>query len=101
MATSIWLSEQFEVYGEPTTWHDVGGVYIFAGVDANNRWSPLYVGQAASFKDRLSNHERWSEAKRRGATHIHAHVASTQTERDRLEAALVSAYQPPLNTQLR
>ena len=46
------------------TWNDIGGLYIFTYLNAQNRWPALYVGIADSFKNRLPNHERWSEARR-------------------------------------
>ncbi|NQV29533.1 MAG: GIY-YIG nuclease family protein [Candidatus Marinimicrobia bacterium] len=49
----------------------------------------LYIGKAESFKSRLDNHERWDDAVRAGATHIHAMVVATESERRQIEALLI------------
>lgn len=95
-----WSSYEFQVFSpDNTTWNDVGGIYIFAAINAENRWVALYVGQAKAFSERLPNHERWQEARRLGATHIHAMVVSKQADRDSVEAYLIQICQPRLNTQ--
>ena len=53
-----WLTYEFDVYPPNTTWNDVPGIYIFAGLNAAGRWRAYYIGQAKSFKDRLSNHDQ-------------------------------------------
>ena len=101
MNTVTWLTYQFTVYAAATTWNDVGGIYIFAGLNAQGRWRALYIGQAKSFKERLPNHENWSDAVALGATHIHAMSVPRVADRDRIEAELIAAYQPALNVQLK
>jgi len=96
-----WLSNDFHVYGPGTSWNNVGGIYIFTRLNAQGLWLPLYVGKTESFADRLPNHERWQEAMRRGATHIHAKAVRQAASRDQLERDLIQAYQPPLNDQLK
>lgn len=81
-------------------WNEVAGVYVFLKENAKN-WSILYIGQASSLKERLSNHERIPDAKRLGLTHIAATVVRLQSNRDRLEKDLIQQYQPPMNTQLK
>jgi excinuclease UvrABC nuclease subunit len=100
---SIWLNKyQFWVYDpEKTTWHDVAGIYIFAGITPQDRWRAFYIGQAKSFQDRIPNHENWLAAVRRGATHVHAMVVPLAANRDRIEAELIEACQPALNVQLK
>lgn len=98
---AIWLSYEFNSYAPNSTWNDVPGVYIFCGVNAQNQWVPLYVGQAESFRDRFSSHEKWSPAVQRGARHVHVRVVPQATMRDVVERELIKAYQPPLNTQLK
>lgn len=96
-----WLSYELGVYAPSTTWNDVAGVYIFCGVSAQNKWVPLYIGQAESFRDRFSSHDQWAPAVRLGATHVHAVVVAHAATRDLIERELVRAFQPSLNTQLR
>ncbi len=96
-----WLSYEFTIYAPNTMWNDVAGVYIFCGINAQNQWVALYVGQADSFRNRIQSHEQWSPAVWLGATHIHARVVPQVTARDAIERELIQAYQPRLNTQLK
>ena len=78
----------------------VPGVYIFCFVDPQrNVWKPVYVGQADSIRDRLANHDRWDEARRLGATHIHAKAVSHEGSRLLIERELIQRFQPELNVQ--
>jgi excinuclease UvrABC nuclease subunit len=95
-------SLDFTVYEVPgTNWNDVAGLYIFAVNTSQNNWRALYVGQADSFKDRLSSHERWREAQLLGAKHIHALPIQLEANRDIFEELLIQNLQPQLNVQLR
>ncbi len=85
-----------------TSWNEVPGVYIFAGTSTDGRWwQAKYVGQTVSFKTRLGSenikHERWPEARRLGATHIHARVVHDDIGRRSLEVMLIETYNPPMN----
>lgn len=102
MADTVqWLSHEFRVYPYKASWNDVSGVYIFVGLNEQNQWVPLYVGQADSFRTRIPGHEQWSPAVRLGATHAHAMAVQQESQRDDIERQLIEAYQPSLNTQLR
>ena len=96
---AIWQSQEFTVLTQTANWNNVAGVYVFAGVNALNQWQAHYIGQAASFEDRIPSHERWAEAARGGATHVHAKSVQLASERDALEQSLIRAYRPRLNTQ--
>lgn len=101
MNTVTWLGYEFTVYPRfGTTWNNVGGIYIFTGV-VGNQWEPYYIGRCESFLNRLPSHDRWDEAARRGATHIHARVVPQEASRATLEEALIRACNPPLNTHFR
>ena len=97
----MWLNYEFEVYPQDTYWNAVGGVYIFCGLSQQNRWVPLYIGQAESLAARLPTHARWQEAARLGATHIHVRVVQARATRDAMEQELIQAYRPQLSTQLK
>ncbi len=101
MKTVSWLNHQFTVYTKSATWNDVAGIYIFARINGRGQWEALYVGQADSLRTRIPGHERREEAERLGATHVHAKVVPLAATRDSLEAELIQAFQPPLNSQLR
>ena len=101
MVNSIckWASYTFTVFTmDGTTWNDTGGVYVFTGVTPQNQWKAHYIGITQSFRDRHPDHERWKEAQRLGATHVHAMVESQEATRLRIEKELIAAFQPPLNT---
>ncbi len=100
--TATWLTYTFTVYPHAgTSWNSVAGIYILTGVNRQNQWEPLYIGQCDSFLSRIPSHERWDEAQALGARHIHALVVSKQEDRDIIEKALIRAYQPPLNDLLK
>ena len=97
-----WLTYDFDVYLKEGNWNDVGGIYIFVGTNPMNLLLfPIYVGKAESFKVRLPNHDRWAEAVRFGATHVHAMVVPQEANRQLIEAELIQCFQPPLNVQLK
>ena len=101
--TALWLGAEFLVYPiHGTTWHEVPGVYIFAGQRfPGGAWHAVYVGQTVSFANRLADHPRTAEALQVGAVAIHARVIPTETERTSLERQLIEAYQPELNLLYR
>lgn len=102
MTKTYWLNYGFDVYDpRNTTWNDVAGIYIFAGITPQYKWKAIYIGQAKSFQGRIPNHENWAAAVRLGASHIHAMVVSLAANRDTIEAALIETYQPALNVQLK
>lgn len=96
--TANWSGYEFTVYTENTNWNEVGGIYIFCGVNPQNQWVPIYIGQADSFRNRIPQHEQWNPAVRLGATRIHALVVGQQ-QRDVIEQQLIQLYQPRLNVQ--
>lgn len=81
---------------------DQPGNYAFLKPTGPKTWTPLYFGQADSLRNRLSNHERWSDAVRAGATVIVAH-ATQGAESVRLseERDLIAKWNPPLNVHHR
>lgn len=96
-----WLTHEFEVNLHSANWKAIAGVYIFCFITPQNKWRPLYVGQAESLAERIPNHERWLEAQCLGATHVHAVAVPTAAMRDDLEQKLIHAFQPQMNQQLR
>ncbi len=42
--TVTWGSHEFGVYQQDANWNDVGGVYIFSGLNSNGRWVAIYIG---------------------------------------------------------
>jgi len=97
-------SLEFTVFNpNATKWHAVAGLYIFTylytGKDGKLYWHPLYIGQTDDFSSRMPGHERFTEAVRRGATHIHAVGVSYSTYRDAWEKQMIQYHKPIMNEQ--
>jgi hypothetical protein len=91
---------RYTYYAYPigTTFLPGPGNYCFAKVGADGRWAALYFGQTGDLSDRFESHHKADCARRRGATHIHAHVNDGgEASRLREEADLIAAYKPPCN----
>lgn len=101
MNTVNWAGYQFTVYNVNGDWNECGGIYIFAGLNPQHLWVPLYIGQADSFRNRIPSHEQWLPATLLGATHVHAMVVQQAFLRDTVEATLIRTYKPTLNVQLK
>lgn len=106
MATCTWpLGNgemlEFTIYGSGTTWNKVAGLYIFAYRTDETHWRALYIGQTDDFSARMPSHDKWSEATRLGATHVHALVVPLVANRDKWEKMLIQHLQPPMNVQNR
>ncbi len=100
--TVVWGGYGFTVYDPAgTTWNEVPGLYVFAGRGPDLRWYAKYIGRTTSFSGRLPNHDRWNEAVREGATHVHARVVHDEFQRKMIESVLIQTYQPPLNSRGR
>jgi hypothetical protein len=94
-----WSTYPFRVCQHGDPWNDVGGIYIFTGLNQQNQWVPLYIGQTDSFYSRIPWHEKWDMAVRRGATHVHAMVVEHVIQRVTIETELIQRYSPVLNKQ--
>lgn len=93
-----WLGYDFIVYEPNTIWNEVGGVYIFCGVNESlGQWTPLYVGQTGNFRTRIPSHEKWSQALALGATRVHARAEVLEDDRVSIERRLIREFDPPLN----
>lgn len=92
----------YQILNHPITWHDVPANYMFASLGVGGRWTVYYIGQCDSAQCRLTNHERWEEARKLGATHILSHLsAPDEGVRKKEEQDLILSHDPPLNTHHR
>ncbi len=70
--TTSWRGEVFFAY---PLWQRVNltvpVIYIFARMDNNEQWVPVYCGKTLNPAKRLYVHERKIEADAHGATHVH------------------------------
>ncbi len=96
-----WLGKEFGVHQYNEAWRPVPGIYIFTGLKRNSqgvlRWRPYYVGQTRNLAERIQDHHKWDQAKRQGATHVHARVEPNSYLRLLVEQELIRDYKPPLN----
>ncbi len=77
-----------------------GGIYVFVRRRLFFFLKPLYVGKAASLRDRLNGHERWEEGRKRGANERHILVIKTEKKRRCVEEDLIRYLKPRLNDML-
>jgi len=83
-----------------TSFKEEPGNYIFAKEVSPNRWTPVYIGETKSLKDRLPNHEKLAFVKRYGGTHVHTHTTPGGEEaRKAEEADLLEKWDPPCNRE--
>lgn len=83
-----------------SSFKDGPGNYIFAKEISPNRWTPIYIGETDSLKNRLNNHEKLPCVKRYGGTHIHAHTTpGGENVRKAEEADLLIKWNTPCNKE--
>src|SRR5689334_12125851 len=76
------------------------GNYIFAKVNQNNAWEPIYIGETDDLDTRVATHEKRERARLHGATHIHAHLSpSERSVRLDEETDLRNNFATPCNDQ--
>lgn len=83
-----------------TSFDDGPGNYIFAKETSPGRWTPVYIGETESLKDRLSNHEKMPCVRLNGGTHVHAHTSSADVKIRRAEESdLIKLWDSPCNKE--
>ncbi len=84
----------YHVYKIPAVF-DPGqiGNYIYAKVNENNNWVPIYIGEG-DLKERanLDRHHQGECIKRKGATHFHCHLNPVKEARLAEEADLLAGH---------
>ncbi len=73
-------------------WSNQAGIYIFAGLNLDRKWTPIVVGQCDSFADSIPLHSLWATAKKQGATHVLYRPTPLKHDRDRIENILITKY---------
>ncbi len=93
----------FIVYSTDTKFNDVGAVYIFKKryrkSDGSYKYTPLYIGQTNSLKDRIPSHEEWPCVRRHGVNSICIHLDESKSSRLVKEKDLIDrgSSPPPCN----
>ncbi len=104
LSTTNWITTKsrynFDVHDPGDTLSHEGGVYIFAG-RSEGKWKAYYVGKADSLSSVTTGHEKWSDARAAGATHVHARLTPQPGHRAHIECELIREFSPPLNQQCK
>ena len=93
---------QYFIHEIDTSFKDVPGNYIFAKEGPPRSWTPLYIGETESLRDRPlgPGHEKWPCAVDHEVTHIHAHESSpARSVRQVEEQDLIRKWNPPCNDE--
>jgi len=99
MSTCNWIgksgnSYEYHIHNLPPNFKSLPGNYIFAKLNANNKWVPVYIGETEDLSERFDDHHKMPCIKRKGATHIHAHLnQGGEVARRREESDLLDNYQ--------
>ncbi len=68
------------------------GNYIFAKVNQSNQWVPIYIGEGDLSSRCTDQHHQFKCIKSKGATHVHAHKNTRESDRHVEETDLLAAY---------
>ncbi len=91
---------RYRIYPIGTSFKDEPGNYIFARETSPGRWTPIYIGETESLRDRLANHEKLPCVERHGGTHVHVHTSSLSAQLRRAEESdLLARWDPPCNKE--
>ena len=88
----------YDVYDINTNWDDSGANYIFANLSSPIEWTPVYIGQTRSLRDRLPNDNELPCIRRNGGSHVHIHHNSSEQTRLAEEKDLLARHQTPCNS---
>ncbi len=89
---------QYSIYDLPPSFAaNQDGNYIYAKVNAQNKWQPIYIGQG-DLHQRANHHHQEECIQSKGATHFHCHLNARESDRLAEERDLLAghpeAYQP-------
>jgi hypothetical protein len=80
---------------------DYGGVYVFVRRQFVFFLTPVYVGKATSFKERLFGHEKFARAVfDHGVTERHVMQVATEQDRAAIEEDLIRGLKPRMNDMM-
>jgi hypothetical protein len=77
---------------------DYGGIYVFVRRQFVFFLTPVYVGKATNFRERLYGHEKFAKAVfDHGVTERHVMQVATEADRSSIEEDLIRALKPRMN----
>jgi predicted GIY-YIG superfamily endonuclease len=93
-------SYAYEVHPFGTSLKAEAGNYIYAKLNTQGQWVPLYIGETEDLNDRVATHEKRECVRKNGVTHIHAHLTSgAKSVRLDEETNIRNNYNTPCNDQ--
>jgi predicted GIY-YIG superfamily endonuclease len=66
----------YHVYPFGTALKADAGNYIYAKLNQQGQWVPLYIGETEDLDHRVATHEKRDCVRQNGVTHIHAHLTA-------------------------
>lgn len=102
----VWRGEtsaryRFKITKKVKDLPDAGGIYVMVRRTLFFFLSPVYIGKASNLQGRHTDHERWPEARKKGASERHFMCIRSESERQRIEEDLIRHYKPKLNSMLK
>lgn len=102
----VWRGEtsaryRFKIVKSKENLPDAGGIYVMVRRTLFFFLSPVYIGKASNLHGRHNDHERWPEARKKGASERHFMCIRSESERQRIEEDLIRHYKPKLNNMLK
>lgn len=90
---------RFQAHRPDAAFPEKPAVYCFVRPGPKGQgWTPLFLSRTANLAKRLATHEQWPEAQLLGATHILIHQRDERDARELVEADLVEALRPVMNS---
>lgn len=80
---------------------DAGGIYVMVRRTLFFFLKPIYIGKASNLQGRSDGHERWEEARKKGASERHYLCIRSENKRQKVEEDLIRKYKPKLNNMLK
>lgn len=102
----VWRGEtnrryRFKITKSVEALPDAGGIYVMVRRTAFFFLKPIYIGKASNLQNRHSDHERWPEARKKGASERHYLCIRSENKRQKVEEDLIRRYKPKLNNMLK
>jgi len=80
---------------------DAGGIYVMVHRTLFFFLHPVYIDKASNLQNRHNAHERWHEARKKGASERHYLCIRSESKRSKFEEDLIRRYKPKLNRMLK
>ncbi|MEM7329901.1 MAG: GIY-YIG nuclease family protein [Pseudomonadota bacterium] len=102
----VWRGEtnrryRFKITKSVEALPDAGGIYVMVRRTFFFWLKPIYIGKASNLLNRHSEHERWPEARKKGASERHYLCVRSESKRRRIEEDMIRKYKPKLNNMLK